>query len=144
MKAELEKKLFEKYPDIFRQKNLPPQQTAMCWGIECGDGWFDIIDKLCSCISMLVNLTGMRVEATQVKEKFASLSFYVDIRDVPGNFLSIAHIIFDLTEIAEVFSRMTCEICGKPGELSKDLNWYKTLCEEHRDEIGYIKYEGSG
>jgi hypothetical protein len=142
MRLELDKKLYEKYPDIFRQKDLPLQQTAMCWGISCDDGWYDIIDKLCLCISMLVNLTGMCVEASQVKEKFGGLRFYIDIGAVPGNFLSIAHIVFDITEIAEVFSYMTCEICGKPGELSRTGSWYKTLCEEHRDELGYIKYKG--
>jgi hypothetical protein len=143
MRAELEKLLYEKYPDIFRQKDLPPQQTAMCWGISCDGGWYDIIDKLCLCISMITNLTGMSVEAAQVKEKHAGLRFYVDIRSVPGKFLSIAYMISDIIEIAEVFSYMTCEICGKPGKLSRTGSWYKTLCEKHRDELGYTKYEGS-
>ena len=33
-----EKELLWKYPTIFRQKELPMDQTAMCWGIECGKG----------------------------------------------------------------------------------------------------------
>jgi hypothetical protein len=47
MSPELEQKLFEKYPKIFAQRKLPMTQTAMCWGIETGDGWYTILDKLC-------------------------------------------------------------------------------------------------
>ena len=50
MKEELQNKLYEKYPKIFRQKDLSMKETAMCWGISCGDGWFNIIDTLCSLI----------------------------------------------------------------------------------------------
>ena len=47
MKKEFEDKLFEKYPKIFRQKDLPKTATCMCWGIATGDGWYDLIDTLC-------------------------------------------------------------------------------------------------
>lgn len=50
MKAKLQKKLFDKYPKLFRQKDLPMTQTCMCWGIDTGEGWYDLIDILCSCI----------------------------------------------------------------------------------------------
>ena len=47
MNQRLQDKLYEKYPKIFGQKDLPMTQTAMCWGIDCGDGWYNIIDTLC-------------------------------------------------------------------------------------------------
>ena len=47
MKAELQQKLYENYPEIFKQKDLDMTQTAMCWGIDCGDGWYTLIDELC-------------------------------------------------------------------------------------------------
>jgi len=47
MKAELEKQLFDKYPKIFGDHTGSPQETCMCWGLEVGDGWYDIIDVLC-------------------------------------------------------------------------------------------------
>ena len=50
MKAALQNKLFEKYPEIFAQKDLDKTQTLMCWGISCGDGWYNIIDTLCHSI----------------------------------------------------------------------------------------------
>lgn len=48
MKQELQQKLFDKYPKLFRQKDLSMNETCMCWGIETGDGWYSLIDSLCS------------------------------------------------------------------------------------------------
>jgi len=47
MNQELTNKLYKKYPKIFRQKDLSMQETLMCFGFECGDGWYNIIDTLC-------------------------------------------------------------------------------------------------
>ena len=47
MDQKLQNKLMDKYPKIFIQKELPMTKTAMCWGISCGDGWYDLIDELC-------------------------------------------------------------------------------------------------
>ena len=55
MKQELQQKLYEKYPKIFRQKDMSMQETAMCWGIACGDGWYNIIDNLCFHLQSLVD-----------------------------------------------------------------------------------------
>jgi len=62
MKQELQEKLFQKYPKIFRQKSLSPQETAMCWGISCGDGWYHIIDTLCASIQHVVDYPREQVE----------------------------------------------------------------------------------
>lgn len=48
MKPELDEALCAKYPKIFRDRRAPMTQTAMCWGLSCGDGWYTIIDVLCS------------------------------------------------------------------------------------------------
>lgn len=50
MREELDKKLCEKYPKIFRDRFADMRTTAMCWGFECGDGWYNILDSLCWCI----------------------------------------------------------------------------------------------
>ena len=46
MKQELDKLLCEKYPKMMVNRNKPMQETCMCWGFECGDGWFNILDQL--------------------------------------------------------------------------------------------------
>ena len=57
MKDELDKKLCDKYPKIFKQRNWSMQQTLMCWGFEHGDGWYNIIDALCANIQWHVDRT---------------------------------------------------------------------------------------
>lgn len=48
MREELDAKLVEKYPTIFKNRFASMQETAMCWGFECGDGWYHIINSLCA------------------------------------------------------------------------------------------------
>jgi hypothetical protein len=47
MKKELDELLCKKYPKIFRDRHAPMTYTAMCWGFDCGDGWYNIIDVMC-------------------------------------------------------------------------------------------------
>ena len=114
MKPELQNKLFEAYPNIFRQKDLPMRQTCMCWGIDTGDGWYNILDTLCNQIQNHLehNLRKdqdpavVNVEATQVKEKFGGLRFYYNGGD---------EFIEGLVWMAEAISGRACEECGSPG-----------------------------
>ena len=73
MNKEHTKHLLKTYPNLYRQHTLPMQQTCMCWGFECGDGWFTIIDNL----SKRITEINPDVEAFQVKEKFGGLRFYI-------------------------------------------------------------------
>ena len=85
MKPELQKKLYEKYPKIFRQKKLSMKETCMCWGIEAGDGWYDLIDQLCAQLQFNTDKNRYpQVEATQVKSKFGGLRFYYTLIPVEG------------------------------------------------------------
>jgi hypothetical protein len=46
MKLELDKLLCEKYPKMMVNRTKNMQETAMCWGFDCGDGWYNILDQL--------------------------------------------------------------------------------------------------
>lgn len=48
MKKELDEKLCAKYPEIFKDRFGDMRKTAMCWGFDVGDGWYNIIDALCA------------------------------------------------------------------------------------------------
>lgn len=106
MSPELEQKLFAKYPKIFRDANKSPQETCMAFGLEVGDGWYNLIDLLCCALTYTYSTSlevseedGKRlgiqpysykdgkvmyffkveppqVVADQVKEKFGTLRFY--------------------------------------------------------------------
>ena len=132
MKQELQEELFEKYPKIFRQKDLSMQETAMCWGIETGDGWFNIVDMLCCQIQWHIehNLKkdeageDIQVEATQIKEKFGTLRFYYH----GGN-----EFIRGLVSMAEGISGRICEDCGAPGT-QNSKGWIRTQCEPCKEK----------
>ena len=41
MRKELEDILYEASPAFYRERTLSPEETLMCFGFECGDGWFE-------------------------------------------------------------------------------------------------------
>ena len=57
------------------------RHTLMPFGFQCGDGWFDILWRLCVDLEPLVaeleKETGDRFEVVQVKQKVGTLRFYV-------------------------------------------------------------------
>tara|TARA_B100000287_G_C20477754_1_gene719885 strand:+ start:63 stop:464 length:402 start_codon:yes stop_codon:yes gene_type:complete len=128
MKKELQNKLFEKYPKIFRQKDLSPQETAMCRGITCGDGWYTLIDTMCGNIQNHVEYVNRSkpeeeyivCEATQVKEKWGGLRFYVQGSD---------DFIDGVIKLAESMSCRICTECGNQSILQKKRGWVYTLCD---------------
>jgi hypothetical protein len=48
MRKELDEELCRKYPKIFANRYKDMKETAMCWGFDCGDGWYNILDILCA------------------------------------------------------------------------------------------------
>ena len=127
MSPELDKQLCEKYPVLFAQRNGSPQETAMCWGFDCGDGWYDLINFLCGHIqNHIVYGRGgdaPQVVVMQVKEKFGALRFYIDGGD---------EYIIGLITMAESMSMRICEICGNKGKIRND-GWITTRCDScHR------------
>lgn len=62
MNSDLQEKLFQNFPEIFGQKDLSPKETAMCWGISCGDGWYAIIESLCEMIQNEVDQPHKNIE----------------------------------------------------------------------------------
>ena len=169
MRPELDAKLCADYPLIFQDRNKPMNQTAMCWGFSCGDGWYNIIDTLCRLLTSEYRSAKSQYEywkdkvgqpkwsvkdpelvtqeyvdekkakldeeaakvpvASQVKEKFGGLRFYVQ----GATEKHWAYITF-----AESMSHRTCEECGAPGETYTD-GWHATLCETHAKEMGRTK-----
>ena len=83
MREELDSLLCQKYPKMFVNRNKSMQETCMYWGFECSDGWFDLIDELCSSIQSYIDNNSRapdriipQVTVDQVKEKFGTLRFY--------------------------------------------------------------------
>jgi hypothetical protein len=122
MREELDKKLVSTYPNLYKQRHLSMQETAMCWGFSCGDGWYDIIDELSAKIEPLGAV------AVQVKEKFGGLRFYIE-----GIDKSVAEEVYAAIGEAEAKSYKTCEGCGEPGE-TRGQGWIITMCDKCWDK----------
>ncbi len=129
MKEELDKQLCDKYPNIFRNRNASIQESCMAWGMECGDGWYDIIDHLCYAAThtwttsieideedakklliekskyngcYFLEIPAPTMVADQVKQKFGTLRFYYTLEFEPNiQELYKSKKYPDLTEVIE-------------------------------------------
>ena len=188
MKQELDEKLCAKYPKIFVNRHGDMRTTAMCWGFSCGDGWYWLIDELCSnlqwntdnnnkdyviknkllrkLIPFLYNkvqripgkynlkrkkqinpliilrsfLLGIihdwrtsrefiyvesnrypQIVASQVKEKFGGLRFYVE---------GASDKQYAVISWAESLSYGICENCGSTKDIGQTQHWITTICKD--------------
>ena len=122
MDIKLQEELFKKYPKIFVQKDLSIKETCMCWGFDCGDGWYWLIDRLCESMQNYIDANDKeQVEATQVKEKYGGMSFYT----IGGD-----ELIQGMIWLAETMSTAICEKCGSTTEVTPTEGWIKTLCSK--------------
>ena len=114
MRKELDDALVRDFPNLYSQRHWPMSSTCMYCGFSCGDGWEPLIRRLSE------KLEPMGVVATQVKQKFGGLRFYLESwTDEAEKAISEA----------EKESEVTCEKCGKPGKLTGKY-WLTTLCPE--------------
>ena len=115
------KSMEEKYPKMFAQPY---------GGFAVGEGWWPILQALCSNIQHYLNWKNRESEVvpqvvvTQIKEKFGGLRFYYDGGDDR---------IQGMVSMAESWADKSCEECGAPGT-SGGKGWIKTLCPTHRAE----------
>lgn len=140
MKEELQQKLYDKYPKLFAQKELPNRLSAMCYGICTNDGWYNILNAMCFTIQQHIdrkqrdNPDYPQTEFTQIKEKFGGLRVYCDHAD---------ETTYAVIRMAESMANVTCEDCGKPGKNKSYRSWYITLCEgcgtEYEKKTGKVE-----
>jgi len=107
MNKELTEKLYNHFPELYWQHDLDMKKTAMFWGFDVGDGWFDLLYELSEKLQPLVNDINNKYEqftfaVVQVKEKFGGLRFYVN---------GASDEINDLIDEYEKKSYLTCEVC---------------------------------
>lgn len=53
MSPELEQKLIEKYPVLFKDVNEPVTKSCMAFGCDFSDGWYKLLDELCEYLTRL-------------------------------------------------------------------------------------------
>ena len=133
MKKELQEKLYNDFPEIFKRRHLSKQETAMCYGISCGDGWFPLIYNLCSSIQTHIDYVNElyekrknqeeenkelevtnswgyekhpQVSADQIKSKWDGLRFYLH------SYKGVSPEVRTMINITERMSYNICRHCG--------------------------------
>ena len=142
MKLELEQQLVSNYPNLFKQYGGDPKDTCLAFGIECGDGWYHLIDTLCGTIQSEVDWINrlwpeldFSCSAVQVKEKLGELRFYYEFfykTDLPDEKMKVLTGSMDriagMTFLAENMSETICERCGGKCE-REDAPFPRALCD---------------
>ena len=149
MKTELQKKLLETYPQFFQTKqkiyigekpmqeelqeliNQKEMVSPIQFGFECGDGWYMLLNELMDNIANHIENTNrfnlkegqseLKIEITQIKEKFGGLCFYFHGGD---------EYIDGMVRMAESLSYKICESCGTTKNIGYTKGWITTLCED--------------
>jgi hypothetical protein len=128
----MKNELYVKYPSLFRQTNLPSSESCMHWGIQTGDGWLPIIERLCELIK---DIPG--VEFSEIKEKFGRLSINVKyILDTPDD---TKELVKSYINESIDMSFTACEKCGMLGERKTIDGWLSVLCPVHENEAKNVK-----
>ncbi len=133
----LQDELFEKYPEFFSNKDLGLRNSCMAFGIECGNGWYDLIDLICYKVynrnknikdrNRLIignNEEIIDFKFDQIKEKFGGLRVYYSGGDDR---------VYGWVDFAEAMSYKICEVCGNKGKPNKS-GWISTLCDSCRSK----------
>lgn len=121
MKPRLDALLCARYPALFADRNRPSCETLMVRGFACGDGWFDLLDKLCADIQGIVAKGALQPLAVFVGQTDGALAFHLT--------RSTAALRKAIKSASER-SRSLCEVCGEPG-LCTQIRTVRTLCTNH-------------
>jgi hypothetical protein len=165
MKRELDEALCAKYPLIFKDRNADMRTTCMCWGLECGDGWYNIIDVLCSLLTSdyrqaesrydfikdklgqprwasskeLVTQEQIDEAKAKLEEETLKVPVAVQVKEKFGGLRFYVQAATDkhyqYISFAESMSYRTCESCGAAGKTYTD-GWHTTLCDIHAEMSG--------
>ena len=143
MDQELQNQLYEKYANLFSNRNKNPRESCMAWGIECNNGWYELLASVCWRVSqhekniedrkriladqpekIKAELEYFPVKFDQIKEKYGGLRIYFTGGDDYVN---------GIVSMAEEYSYKVCEVCGNAGKPNKG-GWITTLCDNCRNK----------
>jgi len=133
MNSDLQNKLYKSYPLIFAEVNDPSACSSIKnFGVECGNGWFNMLDELCSKVEPIIREWAIQnpdkdhPRAYQIKSKFGGLRFYMSC-SYDSSFMKGE--AGRLISSAEIRSNKICSSCGESGEKRCEYG-VKTLCDK--------------
>lgn len=121
MDKDLEARLFECYPGLFKRERFGDSAYPQ---LGCGGGWFDLIERLCGVLQYETDHNGAgQLTVRQVKEKMGELRFYISGDETAHQRGAI--------EMARAMSHVNCEECGNKGSMVVDREIFMVRCKEH-------------
>ncbi len=121
MKEDLADKLIKDFPYLY-------ESGDSSFHFECGDGWYELIRQLSEKLYPFIlkareEQADIYPKASQVKEKFGGLRFYMSVSTEEMD---------DIIDAYEEISEDICEVCGKPGSINYFDRWLSARCPDHR------------
>ena len=104
MDSQHTEQLYERFPELYRERTAPLKSSGMAWGFQCGNGWYKIIYEMSEKIQKLSVGGDFGPAITQVS-KYEDGTLYVEARNITPP-------IQDVITTARETSRLTCEECG--------------------------------
>lgn len=131
---EFDNMMCKEFPLLYVDRNKSMMETCMYWGFCCGPGWHELLYDLSSKLESLIkkqieefpNESNYHAHASQVKEKYGALRYYMDYATDE---------MYKLIDEAEAKTYKICENCGSEGKNESDGGWWRTecaLCKEKR------------
>jgi hypothetical protein len=148
MKQELEDYLVKRYPQFLKGRKESPKNSAMLYGFQCGDGWFNLLNMLLESIENHIGSIKRNNEFNQGQLDLAAAgkidqmhdwmrAIYekgelvvkknpnISVEEVKEKFGQLRFSvkgaddsIRGMIQMASAMSATICEECGKPGKLS--------------------------
>ena len=144
MNPKLEEYLIKKFPKLYNHTDECPFNQ---WKFECNDGWFKLIYWLSAYLQNYIDQNNTwaekypsetnklveQIKVVQVKEKFATLRYYVSGGDEHTN---------AVISFVEYISGYVCEYTGKTDDVVQyKKGWIKTLnleLVENSKQVVYV------
>lgn len=104
MDSQKTQELYEKFPELYRERAAPLASSQMGWGFQCEDGWYKIIYEMSRKIRKIQKEREFAVAITEVS-KYEDGTLHVDARNLSPP-------IADIIAAAREASRLTCELCS--------------------------------
>ena len=113
-------------------KDKPMTKTCMCWGLEVNDSWLEPINKLCQRLEALnyeyYPKFHVRIQADQIKSKYAYLTFYYSVVCDPSRIIVAYEKLID--KIVNLLSKIDFKCKYKIIKPARDSIEKKILTEE--------------
>jgi len=105
MRKELEVILLGIAPEFYRESVSPPEKSCMCFGFECGDGWFEPL-----------------LDFSRKVEPLNELA-------IKSHFSFVASQVKEICAALEERCWNTCEKCGATEGIITTGEWMQRLCK---------------